>query len=38
MVDVPYDRIAEIPPAEAPDVELYHPKSWWTRYVFSQDA
>jgi cytochrome c oxidase subunit 1 len=27
-----------IPPAEVPDVELYHPKSWWTTYVFSQDA
>src|SRR3954467_1679847 len=38
MVDVPYDAIADIPPAEVPDVELYHPRSWWTRYVFSQDA
>ena len=27
-----------IPPAEVPEVELYHPKSWWTKYVFSQDA
>ena len=27
-----------IPPAEVPEVELYHPKSWWTTYVFSQDA
>ena len=27
-----------VPPAEAEDVELYHPKSWITRYVFSQDA
>ena len=27
-----------IPPAEVPDVELYHPHSWWTTYVFSQDA
>ncbi|WP_027135981.1 cytochrome c oxidase subunit I [Geminicoccus roseus] len=27
-----------VPPAETPDVELYHPKSWITRYVFSQDA
>ena len=27
-----------VPPAEVPDVELYHPKSWWTNYVFSQDA
>jgi cytochrome c oxidase subunit 1 len=23
---------------EFPDVELYHPRSWWTKYVFSQDA
>src|SRR6187401_1729401 len=38
MVDVPYDRIADAPPAEVPEVELYHPKSWWTTYVFSQDA
>ncbi len=38
MVDVPYDAIADIPPAEVAEVELYHPKSWWTRYVFSQDA
>ena len=21
-----------------PEVELYHPHSWWTTYVFSQDA
>jgi cytochrome c oxidase subunit I len=27
-----------IPPAEVPELELYHPKSWWTTYVFSQDA
>src|ERR1700740_2286288 len=38
MVDIPYEAIAEVPPAEVPDVDLYHPKSWWTRYVFSQDA
>src|SRR6202035_41851 len=38
MVDVPYDSIAGIPPAEVGEVELYHPRSWWTRYVFSQDA
>src|ERR1700741_2265412 len=38
MVDIPYEAIADVPPAEVPDVELYHPKSWWTRYVFSQDA
>src|ERR1700753_1891600 len=38
MVDVPYDVLAGIPPAEVGEVDLYHPKSWWTRYVFSQDA
>src|SRR3989440_2351403 len=38
MVDVPFDTIAGIPPAEVGEVELYHPKSWWTRYVWSQDA
>ncbi len=27
-----------IPPAEVEDVELYHAKSWITKYVFSQDA
>jgi len=38
MVDVPFDAIAGIPPAEVAEVELYHPRSWWTRYVFSPDA
>jgi cytochrome c oxidase subunit I len=28
----------DIPPAEVADVELYHAKSFWTKYVFSQDA
>ncbi|TCZ65460.1 cytochrome c oxidase subunit I [Roseicella aquatilis] len=27
-----------IPHDHAEEVELYHPHSWWTRYVFSQDA
>ena len=27
-----------VPPAEVADVDLYHPKSWVTKYVFSQDA
>jgi cytochrome c oxidase subunit 1 len=27
-----------IPPAELPEVELYHAKTWITKYVFSQDA
>jgi cytochrome c oxidase subunit 1 len=29
---------ATVSPAEVADVELYHPRSWWTTYVFSQDA
>src|SRR5882672_6799438 len=38
MVDVPYDATTNIPPADVGEVELYHPSSWWTQYVFSQDA
>src|ERR1043166_8788750 len=38
MVDIPYQEVSGISPAEVADVELYHPRSWWTRYVFSQDA
>ena len=26
------------PPAEVPEIELYHPKTWLGQYVFSQDA
>ncbi|AYG75491.1 cbb3-type cytochrome c oxidase subunit I [Rhizobium sp. CCGE532] len=38
MVDIESGTEQVIQPAEVEDVELYHPKSWWTRYVFSQDA
>jgi len=38
MVDIPTSVGDVVPPAEVADVELYHPKSWWTKYVFSQDA
>jgi cytochrome c oxidase subunit 1 len=38
MVDISRGAGDLIPPAEVKDVELYHPKSWWTRYVFCQDA
>jgi cytochrome c oxidase subunit 1 len=38
MVDVTPGSVDAIPPAEVPEVELYHPHSWWTKYVFSQDA
>ena len=30
--------IDTVPPAEVEDVELYHARSWWTKYVFCQDA
>src|SRR3546814_9934147 len=35
VIPTPADQIA---PAEVPEVELYQPKSWVTKYVFSQDA
>ncbi|WP_159588606.1 cbb3-type cytochrome c oxidase subunit I [Chelativorans xinjiangense] len=38
MVDATPRMERDIPPAEVPELELYHPKSWWTTYVFSQDA
>jgi len=38
MVDITPRAVDAISPAEVPDVELYHPHSWWTTYVFSQDA
>lgn len=38
MVDIRSGAGDVIHPAEVEDVELYHPRSWWTKYVFSQDA
>src|SRR6202045_2486621 len=38
MADITIGAAGAIPPAEVKDVELYHPKSWVTKYVFSQDA
>lgn len=38
MVDATFGAAEPVPPAEVADVELYHPRSWWTKYVFSQDA
>jgi cytochrome c oxidase subunit I len=38
MVDVPLGPAGAVPPTEMEDMELYHPKSWVTKYVFSQDA
>src|SRR5246127_5077306 len=38
MVDIAIGAAGAIPPAEVGEVELYHPKSWVTKYVFCQDA
>jgi cytochrome c oxidase subunit I len=38
MVDVVRGGGALIGSAEVEDVELYHPHSWWTKYIFCQDA
>src|ERR1700747_3466461 len=38
MADITSGAAGVIPPAEVKDVELYHPKSWVTKYVFCQDA
>ncbi|MBA8905790.1 cytochrome c oxidase subunit I [Aminobacter ciceronei] len=38
MVDVTPHGADLIPPAEVGEMELYHPHSWWTKYVFAQDA
>jgi cytochrome c oxidase subunit 1 len=38
MVNIAPRADDALPPAEVPEAELYHPHSWWTTYVFSQDA
>ena len=38
MATVAPDGSAYVPPAEIEEVDLYHPKSWITKYVFCQDA
>src|SRR5438093_10652971 len=38
MADITIGAAGVTPPAEVKDVELYHPKSWVTKYVFCQDA
>src|SRR6202045_4108360 len=38
MVDVTHGIAEPVPVAEVGDVELYHPRSWVTKYVFAQDA
>src|SRR5437773_11701288 len=38
MTDETSNIVQPLSVAEVADVELYHPKSWVTKYVFSQDA
>ncbi|MBC8240167.1 MAG: cbb3-type cytochrome c oxidase subunit I [Alphaproteobacteria bacterium] len=38
MVDAAHDQVDFVPPAEVEEMDLYHPHSWVTKYVFSQDA
>ncbi len=38
MVDIQDPDTGGIPPSEVPEEDLYHAKSYWTKYVFSQDA
>ena len=38
MVDVTPEKIEHVGPAEVPEVDLYHARTYWTKYVFSQDA
>ncbi|TDI64624.1 MAG: cytochrome c oxidase subunit I [Alphaproteobacteria bacterium] len=38
MADIVPTAAEDIPSAEVAEVDLYHAKSWWTKYVFSQDA
>ena len=38
MVDVTPEKIEHVGPAEVPEVDLYHARTWWTKYVFCQDA
>ncbi|MCZ6496537.1 MAG: cbb3-type cytochrome c oxidase subunit I [Alphaproteobacteria bacterium] len=38
MADIVPTAVDDIPSAEVAEVDLYHARSWWTKYVFSQDA
>jgi len=38
ITDVAHDAQDYVPPAEVEEEELYHPKTWIGKYVFSQDA
>ncbi|MGH8509837.1 MAG: cbb3-type cytochrome c oxidase subunit I, partial [Gammaproteobacteria bacterium] len=38
MAYVAHDESAYVPPAEVEEVELYHPKTFIGKYIWSQDA
>ncbi|MBT5980094.1 MAG: cytochrome c oxidase subunit I [Acidiferrobacteraceae bacterium] len=38
LTDVTHDAQDFAPPAEVEEAEVYHPKTWLGKYVFSQDA
>ncbi len=38
LTDVTHDAQDFVPTVEVEEVELYHPKTWLVKYVFSQDA
>ena len=38
MSDIAHDATELAPPAELEEMELYHPKTWIGKYVWSQDA
>ena len=38
MAEITGSDVAFVPPAETEEVDLYHAKSWITKYVFCQDA
>ncbi|MCC5873026.1 MAG: cbb3-type cytochrome c oxidase subunit I [Gammaproteobacteria bacterium] len=38
MAELGHDATSYAPPREMPEMELPHSHSWWTTYVFSQDA
>ncbi|MEE2784720.1 MAG: cytochrome c oxidase subunit I [Pseudomonadota bacterium] len=38
MSDIAHDANDYVPPVEVEEEELYHPKTWFGTYVFSQDA
>ncbi len=38
MIDTTPEKVENVSPAEVPEADLYHAHSFWTKYVFCQDA